>query len=72
MVYNTQDCWVFGLCPSSGILKNTKEHNVSESRSVSETLCFLGYRTMDEVQKPGNPEIHRNVFLNVRCNKYSR
>jgi hypothetical protein len=23
MVYNTQDYWVFGLCPSSGILKNT-------------------------------------------------
>jgi hypothetical protein len=23
MVNNTQDYWVFGLCPSSGILKNT-------------------------------------------------
>jgi hypothetical protein len=22
MVYNTQDYWVFGLCPSSGTLKN--------------------------------------------------
>jgi hypothetical protein len=23
MVNNTQNYWVFGLCPSSGILKNT-------------------------------------------------
>jgi hypothetical protein len=23
MVYNTRDHWVLGLCPSSGILKNT-------------------------------------------------
>jgi hypothetical protein len=35
MVYNTQDYWVFGLLPSFGILKNTKEHNVSETGSVS-------------------------------------
>jgi hypothetical protein len=34
MVYNTQNCWVFGLCPSSGILK-TREHNVSEIGSAS-------------------------------------
>jgi hypothetical protein len=35
MVYtrNTQDYWVFGLRPSSGILENTKEHNVSETGS---------------------------------------
>jgi hypothetical protein len=31
----TRDYWVFGLCPSSGILKNTKEHNVSETESLS-------------------------------------
>jgi hypothetical protein len=24
MVYNIRDYWVFGLCPLSGILKNTK------------------------------------------------
>jgi hypothetical protein len=23
MVYTTRDCWVFGICPSSGMLKNT-------------------------------------------------
>jgi hypothetical protein len=33
MVYNTQDYWVFGLCPASGILNNIKEHNVSETGS---------------------------------------
>jgi hypothetical protein len=24
----SHEYWVFGLCPTSGILKNTKEHNV--------------------------------------------
>jgi hypothetical protein len=34
MVYNTQNYWVFGLYPSSGILK-TRELDVSETGSVS-------------------------------------
>jgi hypothetical protein len=34
MVYNTQNYWVFGLLPSSGILENIK-HDVSETGSVS-------------------------------------
>jgi hypothetical protein len=34
MVYNIQNYWVFGLCPSSGIL-STRTHNVLETRSVS-------------------------------------
>jgi hypothetical protein len=34
MVCNTQNHWVSGLCPSSGIL-NSREHNVSETGSVS-------------------------------------
>jgi hypothetical protein len=34
MVYNTQNYWVLGLCPLSGILK-TKEHNLLENGSVS-------------------------------------
>jgi hypothetical protein len=38
MVYNTQNCWVSGLCPSSGIL-NTSKHNVSGSWSVSVLRC---------------------------------
>jgi hypothetical protein len=33
MVYNTWNYWVFGFCPSPGILKNTEEHNVSETGS---------------------------------------
>jgi hypothetical protein len=35
MVFNTQDYWVFGLCPPSGILEDTEEHNLSETGSVS-------------------------------------
>jgi hypothetical protein len=31
VVYNTRDYWVFGICPSSGILKNT---------TFRETGCF--------------------------------
>jgi hypothetical protein len=30
MVYNTQNYWVFGLCPSPGIL-DARKHNVSET-----------------------------------------
>jgi hypothetical protein len=62
MNYDTRDYWGFGLCPSSGILKNAKEHKVSErypvlnteTGFVSETSCsllFLEYQTMDKVQK---------------------
>jgi hypothetical protein len=32
--YYSQNYWISGLCPSSGILK-TKKHNVSETGSVS-------------------------------------
>jgi hypothetical protein len=34
MVYNTQNYWGFGLCPSSGFLK-AGEHDVSEIWSFS-------------------------------------
>jgi hypothetical protein len=34
MAYNTQNYWVFGLFPSSGIVQNRK-HDVSEAGSVS-------------------------------------
>jgi hypothetical protein len=33
IVYNTQNYWVFGLCPLSGILET--ENNVSETGSFS-------------------------------------
>jgi hypothetical protein len=46
------DCWIFGLCTSPGILKNTKEHNVSEIGYVSvlrsldgrQLLCWVLYK----------------------------
>jgi hypothetical protein len=34
MVYIIRDYLVLGLCPSSGILKNTKEHDVSEIEHI--------------------------------------
>jgi hypothetical protein len=34
-MHNTRCYWAFGLCPSSGVLKNTKEHDVSGNGSVS-------------------------------------
>jgi hypothetical protein len=33
MVYNTQDYWISGLCPSAGILKNTKFLSSGEGTS---------------------------------------
>jgi hypothetical protein len=55
--------WVFVLRPSFFIVKNTEKHNGLETGSVSvladpvfKNLCTLDYRTMDEVQKPSNPE----------------
>jgi hypothetical protein len=36
MVYNAQNYWVTGLCPSSGIL-NTREHKVPETGAVLRT-----------------------------------
>jgi hypothetical protein len=57
MVYNTQNYWVLGFCPSPNILK-AREHNVSKTGFVSETLYSLvfEYRTMDKVKKPSNSE----------------
>jgi hypothetical protein len=39
MVYNTRNYWVFGLCASSGILRNIRERNISETGSVSIVRC---------------------------------
>jgi hypothetical protein len=38
MAYNTNNYWVFGLCPSSGIV-GTRKHDVSETGSVSVLRC---------------------------------
>jgi hypothetical protein len=46
MVYNTQNYWVSGLCPSSEIL-NTRKHKVSETGSVS--VLGLGEGSSDRL-----------------------
>jgi hypothetical protein len=53
MVYNTQNYWVFGLFPSSGILENTMFRKLdlipfSGKGPVSETSCSLEYQTMEK------------------------
>jgi hypothetical protein len=93
MVYNTQNYWVFGVCPSPGILK-TRKRNVSETGSismlrrggktptqlapleranlfhlkaetdqVSEMLCFLVSRILDDGRSPKNPIILKNLIV---------
>jgi hypothetical protein len=42
MVSNTRNYWVFGLRSSSGIRKELKEHNVSETGSVSVLRLGVG------------------------------
>jgi hypothetical protein len=39
--------WVFGLCPSSGVLE-TRKRKVSEIGSGCKTLCFLVSRILDD------------------------
>jgi hypothetical protein len=69
MLYNTQNCWVSGLFPSSGILDNStfRKPDLFPSSSegeVSETSCFLEYQTMEKVQKPSNfPEYYISEFV---------
>jgi hypothetical protein len=75
MVYKTQNYWVFGLFPSSGILVNTTFrkldlstcllphlHLRTETDSGSETSCFLEYQTMEKVQKLSNYVNQRNIW----------
>jgi hypothetical protein len=48
MVYVVQSYWAyFGLYPSSGVWK-TKDHNVSETGSVSETLWSFVFHIPDD------------------------
>jgi hypothetical protein len=44
MVYHTQNYWVFGLFPSSGILR-IRKHDISETGSVSVLRCGGGRKT---------------------------
>jgi hypothetical protein len=50
-VFNTQNHWVFRLCPSSGILK-IRKYYFSETGSVSEKMCVLVSRIPDDGQSP--------------------
>jgi hypothetical protein len=63
MVYDTLNYLVFGLCPSSGILK-TREYKVSE------TLCSLVFRISDDgqVQKTSNSEQIKLYVTNRKTN----
>jgi hypothetical protein len=51
MLYKTRYYWAFGLRPSSGILKNTEEHNVSETGSVSGLRRGVGNTSVGSVRK---------------------
>jgi hypothetical protein len=56
MVYNTQNYWIFGLFPSSGILENTAFrklhlHLRTETDPVSETYS-LEYQMMEKSKNP--------------------
>jgi hypothetical protein len=54
-VKQVQDYWVFGLCPSSGILKPQK--NTTFGNWIC-FLCSLEYQMMDKVEKSNNPECY--------------
>jgi hypothetical protein len=58
--YKTWNYWVFGLCPSSGILKNTREHNISEAGSIfvlrwggRHLLCWFHEKELTSIIGPG-------------------
>jgi hypothetical protein len=54
-VYNTQQYWVSGFCPPSGI-PSRRKHNVSECGGRKYILfpkcCFLAFRILDNGQIP--------------------
>jgi hypothetical protein len=54
MEYNTQNYWIFGLCPSFDVLE-TRKHDVSETDPVSGTLCFLVSKIQDDGKRPKPP-----------------
>jgi hypothetical protein len=54
-MYDTQNYWASGLCPTSGILE-TRKHNV---------FYFLEFRTLDRAQKPSDSK-----EISVRYREY--
>jgi hypothetical protein len=75
MMCDTQNYWTSGICPSSGIPKNTTPLSPrTETDPVSETFCSLKYRKMKKVQKHCNPERkpsiqNKNSSSNKNCDK---
>jgi hypothetical protein len=78
MVCNTQNYWVSVLCPLSGIL-NSRKQNVSETgyvrishlrtgtNAVSETLCFLMFRSPEDGQSPETQQFFLKLFDSQNC-----
>jgi hypothetical protein len=57
-----KDYWVLGLCPSSGILKNTKEKKVSVQRL---RLALYNGPSRVGVSHPPPEDRNRSSFRNV-------
>jgi hypothetical protein len=62
MVYNTQNYWVSGLRPSSGIL-NTRKRNISGTDPVSETFFFLVFRIPEDRRSPETQQFWMLLFM---------
>jgi hypothetical protein len=55
MVYNTQNYWVFGLCPSSGILETRKHNSILKGSDDGVSHSdLLGFWTLSMVQYSRN------------------
>jgi hypothetical protein len=65
MVYNTQNYWLSGLCPSSGIL-NTRKHNVPETGSGVQRLWLALSKGSNRVgvPLPSSEDGNRSIFRN--------
>jgi hypothetical protein len=58
MVYNTQDYWTFGLCPSSIILKAKKNTTFRKLNLFPErwAFCVFKIKKDGQVKNPSNSE----------------
>jgi hypothetical protein len=60
MVYNTQGCWLLGLCPSSAVLKNSAFRKLDLFPSAGEEL---GDTLLGRLEKANHcPVIEVNSF----------
>jgi hypothetical protein len=63
LVYNTQDYTVLGLCPLSGILKDTKEQTEHTGCPVIEVNALVGVYCLSNEGR--NRSSFQNVFFCV-------